>query len=233
MSDPIDLSEIETARASDEAAQAEREGTRAKVQELNARLHERVAAGESTGDRLVDHVIRRNFGHVPEAVELFRSLEERVAAHVGEPVLVVSRGIDYGRHVFGEGLQDPFVVERISIGILKNPNLNIGEDGKWSFPTDSHAVRGGLDRDKVVDGPLTTGSPGRHEYVDSSPLEGFLGTPMDHEDGFLHGDRPDHLRIAVGTVEVDALVKDTLSFDRQQYEEMLDQLLQLPAGRSD
>nr|MDP9212180.1 hypothetical protein [bacterium] len=112
MSDPIDLSEIETARASDEAAQAEREGTQAKVRELNRELHERVTAGESTGDRLIDHVIRRNYGHNPEAVELFRSLEERVAAHVGEPVMVVARGVDHNRHVFGEGWKDPYVVEQ-------------------------------------------------------------------------------------------------------------------------
>jgi hypothetical protein len=52
---------------------------------------------------------------------------------------------------------------------------------------------------------------------------------MSHEDG-LHGSEPDHLKIAVGTAEVDALVKDALFLDKDQCEGMLDELLRLPEG---
>ncbi len=236
MSDPVELSDIEAARAEDGAIRSEQEASREKVSELNARLYEQVMAGQSTGDRLIDHVVRRNHGHHPDAVELFRSLEERVAAHVGEPVLVVSRGTEYQRHVFGQGWQDSYVVERISMGVLNAPELNLEEHGGWSFPTDSHVVRDndGLlshAKHKVEDGPLTTAAPGRGGFARKSPLEGALDEPIQVPDALFPvtypGDQK-RLEIAIGADEVAALVKETPLLREEDCEEMLDLLLQLP-----
>lgn len=240
MSDHIDLSEVETARTESVAAEADWKAKAEAVRKKNKEIYDRVMAGEHTGDptkrmtQLTDHVVRRNFGLRPEAVELFRSLEERVAAHVGEPVLVISRGIDYAGHDSLRGKTDPYIVTCIRLGILKGPKLNIGDNGEWSFPTDLHVARdGGLDR--VVEGPLTTASPGRYAG-ESSPLEGALDKKVGSNDPLIElgfggaAQKEIKLQIAVGTAEVGKLVKETPLFNSEDLEEMLDQLMQLPAG---
>ncbi len=241
MSRPIDLGEIEAARAEAVAAEANREAQFAIYDGKNRELYDRIHAGETTGDRLVDHVIHRNHGLDQEAVDLFRSLEERVAAHVNEPVLVISRGVEYQTHVFGKGWQDPYVVERMGLGILARPELVIGEQGQWGFPTDSYVcagsagyIRAGSDHG-VRAGSLTTKRPGKFAWPKDCPLEGALDVPVRVNRGDIlrtpgGGDSPPQLEIAIGTEEVEAKVREQLFFDNKSYQSMLDRLMQLPDG---
>lgn len=238
---PIDLDAIEAAKAEAAAAEAGQKSAREKVSELNSQLYEKVASGESTGDSLTDFVIRRNFGHNPEAVELFRSLEEKVAAHVGEPVVIVSRGIDHRTHTFPGGLKDPYVTERIGIGILSGAELIFDhEKGEWSFPTDVHYSVGSKRRDDdgVVGLPLTTAPP-EDAFFSVSPLEGAWNQPMDLEPGTskgfvgIHEDGLTRLQIGVGEKEAEALIENMYRFDKEAYETALDQLLQLPTASSE
>lgn len=244
MTDPdqshIDLSEVETAQAAVASAEAATEIAVAEAKKKQQELYDRVAEGETTGDQLVDLVIIRNRGHNPEAVDLFRSLEGRVAAHVGEPVLVISRTVEYAGHSFLEGGTHPYVSERLGVGILSGGELNIGEGGAWSFPTDSHVIRGGKPRPdegvefEPLEGPLDT-NLGGFGFLQMGPLEGALDTEMDLEPGTSNlatPGTPTHLEIAVGTKEIQALIEKNTWFDQDHYEQMLDVLLRLPSAKT-
>ncbi|MEX1113074.1 MAG: hypothetical protein WD603_00420 [Patescibacteria group bacterium] len=233
MSKSIDLSEVRSAEAEAVAASEERKEKFAALDGMNQELYDRVRAGETTGDRLIDHVILRNHKLDQEAVDLFRSLEERVAAHANEPVLVISRGVNYRTHVFGKGWKDPYVVERRALGILARPELVIREEGQWGFPTDSYVCTGS--EHDVRTGSLTTRRPGKFTWSQDCPLEGALDTPVQVDPGDVlrglrGGGSPAQLEIAIGTEEVEAKVRESLFFDDDQYRSMLDQLMQFPEG---
>jgi hypothetical protein len=235
MSDSIELGELEAhlAAARTEAAKAEEahEAAETKFRELNQELYRRIQGGE-TIDRITDLVIKRNHGLNPEAVELFRSVEERVAAHVGEPVVVVFRKVEYATHVFGRGNQDPYITTSTGVGILNKPELIISEgDWQWSFPTDSHAINDPSHppNPRLITGPLTTSLGTMH----LAPLEGYLDTPISHDPKPPSFGRtpPGHLEIAIGTAEAEELMQ-TWDLHNEPYGEMLDMLLQFPTPES-
>lgn len=70
-----------------EMLELNRAGTRA---ELNA-LRQAIRDGDSTGDRWLDYVIVRHGDATDAKADFYRAIETQVAAHVSQPLLIVSR----------------------------------------------------------------------------------------------------------------------------------------------
>jgi hypothetical protein len=137
---------------------------RAAIEQAQAKvaeLQERIRNGESTGDAIKDFVIVR-YGVREEIEEVYRCLQERLAAHTGEFILVVAKTEECGVHGspgFIPRDEDYYIDETVYLGVINGEELILDSVKGCEIPTASYVPRRNMFRgNKVqkVEGNLST-----------------------------------------------------------------------------
>jgi hypothetical protein len=177
----------------------------------------RIRLGGTTGDRLKDYVIRKKGSIDFEAFELYQDLEDRLANHVGEPIIVICRGIYLG------GVDGPTLDETTKVGVVPNSKLLLERDYDWSISTDAYAVIKGDPRFNCIPLPVTEGNITTETVIGYEAvrveLEDALDAPLNLD--WVNGiqtwggvSKPSlggelvQLEIAIGADEVQALLDE-------------------------
>ena len=104
-------------------------------------ISDRIAAGESSGDAITDFVFRHQWVASLEMVERYHTLNDAIASHQGQLVLVIERTeVDTRIHPHLERRpQDLRLKTRCAIGIIRGAELLLDvERGVSSIPTGDH-----------------------------------------------------------------------------------------------
>jgi len=176
-------------------------------------------------------VERRNHRDDPAAVKLFEELEEDVAAHLGEPVVVVTHSVMYREYPSDEMPRGAYIGKTVRVGILNGPELLLQGHCDWTFPTESCVEVAQGFPPEVLARPLGTDP----DWTHLNPLEGSLNIGVHNFDRAAlqtwptGRELPKRLEIAVGWNESDRLAEQS-GCDRAQYEEALAMLGRAPIG---
>ena len=170
-----------------------------------AEIRERIVAGETTGNPIVDLVVVRANKLDQETVDLYYDLAARVAAHVGEPALVVRQkekrtsfsGPQSRRKESGT------LHTHLGLGILNDESLVLDiPRGRWAFPTERYAHK--FEEDvHLVDQNLATNLSEGVPDLAAVVYEGYLNQPIKLQyEHFAAGDVPPALEVYVGDAEI-------------------------------
>ena len=193
--------------------------TRKEISEKKELVRKRIMAGETTGNRIRDFVIMAQGAPNEEVEKIYRELEAKIAAHVGEFILLVGRSYEFhGCTGFGyKPRPREYVLEEyICLGILNGPKLLFNfKDSQCEIPTSKYARPWRQEEVRVEDGNIKNhciGVLGLYwsilELGKLAKIKNNYGIDLDLE--FMALPQPENLKleIKIGDVEVDAWFKE-------------------------
>ncbi len=213
MGKPIDISGIESGQRGSAEIEQELEAKRSEDRKKIEAIRTEIIEGGTTKDLLRDLVIVRTHRLDQEVIDMYQDLSARVAAHVGEPVLVIGR--EEQRTSFsgpGSRRKESGIVQtNTALGMLSSESLELDiPKGDWTFPTERYAFKSGDHRHgpKEIEGSLGTGKClDWIANINGNKYETVLGKPLTlrYEHMFLElGPPPIELEVYVGDAEIQA-----------------------------